>query len=416
MTGHDDETATETELRVNRRDVVRSVSVLGLLATAGTVPGAAASDGDETPSSPVLGGGGDVVWYRTGDRDGRETFRDAIPTADGGVTTLGLAAVDGGAEALQYGWSAGGEKEWTELLGDARIDSVAGGTRTASEGYVLCGRTRTAGEAYDRFYVVETGPRGEERWTRRFHVGGCTDDHANDVIQTADGGYAAVGVAADRAALATLGAEGDVELTTTYGGGRILEAVSLVEADEGYVLAGTATHEDDTHEFFLIKTDRSGREQWRRTYSVGEDSRLTDCLSTTDGYLLAGTATAADAFTTDALFVRTDLQGNVVWRQTYGREGEEYTADGITATENGYAFVGTRSTDVIGPLIWLGEIGESGDRFWTDSFGTERPEIPHAITTTADGFVAISGYTDSATYDGETDGFVAKLDLLDSSS
>lgn len=413
-THNDNETAMDSEFRANRRDVLRGVGSLGVVAAIGTMRSTAAAPKERGKSpSPIFGKEDNVLWYRTGDRDGRETFRDVLSATDGGVTAIGLTADEETTEAWQYGWNPAGNKKWTALQGEARFDSVLGGTRLESRGYVLCGRTQTTTEEYDRFYVVKTGPRGNKRWAHRFHITGCTDSQANDIVHTAAGEYVTAGIAADQAALAQLSSKGEVKWTNTYSGGQAVEVVSVIEADGGYILGGTVTNSDSTREFLLLKTDKRGREQWRQTYAVGEESRLTQCIATTDGYLLAGTTQPVDSFTTDALFVRTDRGGNAVWKQTYGEDGEEYTADGITATENGYAFVGMHSADLIGPLVWVGQLNESGDRVWTYSFGTEQADIPHAITTTDDGHLAVCGYRESAERDDGSDGFVSKTELSD---
>ncbi|SFL07871.1 hypothetical protein SAMN04487950_2325 [Halogranum rubrum] len=407
----------DTSCRLSRRDVVRTASVAAMVGVGGTGVGTATSTDDDSSPPPVFGRDEVVRWYRTGDRDGEERFRDAIATADGGVTTVGAVTLDADrSEAWQYAWDAIGDKRWTARQGDPGFDSAFGGVRTTTGGYVLCGRTRRRGRENDRFYVVATGPRGTERWTQRFHVRRCDDDRANDVVQTAGGDYAVAGIAADSAALAKLGPDGTVEWTNTYGGGRAVEVVTVVAVDDGYVLAGTVTHSESTRQFLLLKTDETGREQWRRTYSAGEDSRLTDCTPTENGYVLAGTTSSENAFTTNALVVRTDSRGRLVWEQTYGASGEEYTAEGITATARGYAVVGTRSSDVVGPQLWLGGLDEDGEWTWRYAFGTERPEIPDALTTTSDGFAVVSGFTDSAEVDDRSDGFVAKVTLPDQRS
>ncbi|WP_157837756.1 hypothetical protein [Haloferax sp. ATB1] len=414
MTDSSDRNAARTGLPVNRRDVLRSIGLAALLSSAGTTATATPTqtEGDVAPTeaTPLSEYRENVVWYRTGDKSGREKFRAAVSTPDGGVTTLGLATTsDGGAESWQYTWDADGETRWTTSHGQAGFDVAYGGARTATNGYVLCGAT--GGRCAQQMYVVETNRNGRERWTQRFQISSTADDRANDVVQTPDGGFVVAGTSGGRAALAKLGSDGAVRWTRTYAGGTRTEIASVTRAQDGFTLAGTRTSDDDTTEFLMVRTDAAGRERWRTSYAANEDNRLEECIRVDGGYVLAGTTGAADAFTTDALFVKTAADGDAVWTKTHGEDGQEFTADGIVALEDGYAAVGTRSVDVVGPQMWLNGLDGSGNRTWTYTFGTERAEQPHAITAMDAEHLGICGSRNPPQRRDEYDGFVAKVRL-----
>lgn len=407
MRERDTDDTTRTPLRTTRRTLMHGVGLGGLLGLTGTTVAAGPTADTENTVSPATDVRGDEIsWYRTDGDGGRDRFHDLTSTDGGGVTTIGVTTSRGdGPEAWQHHWTPEGEQGWAERHGDAGADVAFAVARARAGCYVLCGRTRGGEGGTDRFYVVETGSRGGVNWTSRFRVG-PGDGQGNDVVQTADGGYAVAGVSGHDGVLAKLGPEGTVRWTRTFSGGRSLEVVSLLEVDDGFVLGGTVA-DGDGRDFLLLGTDTDGRERWRQTYSAGEDDRLAQCIDAGDGYLLAGTTESARAFTTDALFVRTDRAGEVVWERTYGREGEEFTAAGVTAVDDGYVFVGTRSVDVIGPELWLGSIDETGERTERYAFGTERPETPVAVTVTDDGRIAVVGFRDPSDSEEGTDGFVA---------
>ena len=349
--------------------------------------------------------GDEVDWYRTVGGDLTDRFRDLAAIDDGGVTTVGITAPGGdGLEAGQYHWTDEGGLAWAAHHGDAGPDGAAAVTRSDDGCYVLCGLS--AGGKTDRIYAVETDDRGEERWTNRFHVDGDEDDRGTDIVRTAEGGYAVAAASGDAAALAELGPGGAVRWTQQFEGGRWAEAVSVVETDDGYVLGGTVA-DGEGRDLLLLGTGPEGGERWRRTYSVGENDRLAQCIGADGGYLLAGTTIDEGAFTADALLVRTDCDGDVVWERTYGEEGEEYTAAGVTAIDGGYAFVGTRSVDVIGPEVLIGRLDDGGERTEEYTFGTARPEAPRAVTITDEGLIAVCGFRDPPGLEDDADGFVA---------
>lgn len=372
--------------RTTRRTLLHGVGLSALLGLCGAA-GARPTDASARPPEAELHGD-EIDWYRTEGDAGIDQFRDLTATDGGGVTTIGVTTEgNDGREAWQHHWATGGEQGWTAHRGDAGTDSASAVTRARAGCYALCGRSAGGADGTDRVYVVET------------------DDRGNDIVQTAGGGYAVAGVSGDAAALADLGPGGTVRWTRTFECGRWAEAVSVVERDEGYVLGGTVA-DDDERDFLLVGTDPAGGERWRRTYSVGEDDRLAQCIETDEGYLLAGTTEAEGAFTTDALFVRTDRDGTVVWERTWGEGGEEYTAAGAAAVDGGYVFVGTRSVDIIGPEVVVGRLDEDGERTEQYTFGTARPDVPLAVTVADDGLVGVCGFRDSPSPEDGTDGFV----------
>lgn len=398
-------------IRPERRDVLRSASLTALLTLTGTAATSPAGAEGPTTAASQTDASDPLSWYRTANKQGKDAFRDAIATNDDGVSTVGIATVDtGGKESWQYGWDAAGEQTFSRLHGAAGFDSTTGGTLTDRDGFVLCGQSTSGGSTTDRVYVVGTDGDGEESWTRRFHVRRCADDRAVDVAQTTDGGYVLTGSSGDRAMLAKLDSDGEATWTATYTGETALEPVAVAETDGGFVVAGTATGPDG-RSLVLLGTTPTGTERWRETFTVGVESWATDCLETDDGFVVAGTTRGEDRFTTDALVVQTDRRGEPQWRVTYGREGSENTGNGITAVDDGFVFVGTRSVDVIGPQIWLAGIGATGEKRWADTFGTDRAETPYAITTTTGGDVALCGMRNPDERRDDYEGFVAKVDV-----
>ena len=404
---------------ITRRSILRGATLTALLSITGTNVSAATTDSKGASSSSSVDETSllteyqdNVLWYRIGDKSDREAFHDAVATAGGGVTTLGIATVeDDRTEGWQYDWTTDGDKRWTALHGQSGRDALFGGTRTTTNGYAICGHSRSENADTTQVYVVETNRRGRDRWTTRFHLDQRVDDRATDIVQTTDGKFVIAGSSATRATMATLDATGDVQWTHTYAGGESLEAVSILETDDGFVLGGTVTDQDETTACFLLKTDSRGQEQWRRRYRTGKASRLAECISTETGYLIAGTTKQENAFTTDALVVKTTLQGDVVWEQTYGQPGAHSTANSVTAIGDSYVIAGSRSEDLIGQQVWLNQLDKSGNRTWSTTFGTEREETPYEIVPTKDGNLAICGTRNPADSNDCYEGFVVKVTL-----
>jgi hypothetical protein len=140
-----------------------------------------------------------------------------------------------------------------------------------------------------------------------------------------------------------------------------------------------------------------------------------DAVQTYDGgYLVAGyTFSFAEQVWTpedpeflisnnDAMLVRLDPKGEVLWHRAYGGAYPESTASIIRAHEGGYLLAGEATLAVGRAMIPFGEeeievdklreqatltkIDESGDLLWSRSYGeTERAESFSAVIATSDG-------------------------------
>ena len=125
------------------------------------------------------------------------------------------------------------------------------------------------------------------------------------VTKCTDGGYAIAGTAKRdaetsevleerKALLLKVDSDGNYLWHKTYGTEFYDDSFyKIVQTPDGGFLCGGATQSYGTHtwDWYLVKTDASGNEQWHRTYgsSSYDDSRIMDILLTTDtNYIVSG--------------------------------------------------------------------------------------------------------------------------------
>ncbi len=169
------------------------------------------------------------------------------------------------------------------------------------------------------------------------------------VRQTDDGGYIIAGVRQDPTAgddnayLIKTKPDGTLEWERQFGsqGVRVLEAASCVRqtADGGYILAGY-TNSEGAGDFdaWLIKTDADGNEVWRRTFGGGMWDQAEAVQQTADGgYILAGMTHFKDK---DAWLVKTDPSGNKEWSKTFGSVQVDWGYAVQQRSDGGHVLVG----------------------------------------------------------------------------
>ena len=118
-------------------------------------------------------------------------------------------------------------------------------------------------------------------------------------------------------------------------------------------------------DFWVFKTDDTGRILWNRTIGgSGTDFMYSMQGTCDDGVVLGGHTNSTDGDVTglngpyDLFMVRLDSAGHIVWTRTYGSSGVDYEGRIITTSDNGYAligFTGTVDYDVSGTLHGYGD-------------------------------------------------------------
>ena len=168
----------------------------------------------------------------------------------------------------------------------------------------------------------------------------------------------------------------------TYGGESMEVAHCLVvTSDGGYALTGyTWSFGAGIADFWLVKTDALGNEEWNKTYG-GPGYEEAYCLVETSdgGYALLG----------DALLVKTDAYGNMEWNKTYGL----FTRALVETSGGGFALAGHKNDD-----FWLIKTDAYGNMEWNKTYGRGRSDRAYALVETSDGGYALAGETISNGY------------------
>jgi hypothetical protein len=188
----------------------------------------------------------------------------------------------------------------------------------------------------------------------------------------------------------------------TYGGTNIEIAECMVQtSDGGYALTGYTypTEHSDLADFWLVKTDANGTEQWNQTYGGAKGDAAWSLIQTSDGgYALTGDTMSFGDWRGDAWLVKTDAVGNVQWDQIYGTNYETDSTHWVVQTsDGGYALAGY--ADGFG---WFFKIDGSGNVQWSHAYGGWQSFIRAGVQT-SDGGYALAGdtsfYSSYAYYD-----------------
>lgn len=212
--------------------------------------------------------------------------------------------------------------------------------------------------------------------------------------------------------------------------------------DGGFILAGTSSSEKSFQkkedckgisDFWVIKLDASGEEQWQRTIGGNGADELLYAIQTKDGgYILGGSSSSSPISITennangksvlttksdiyskseksrgnmDYWIVKLDKQGVIEWQKTYGGQYVDILRGLEQTSDNGYILAGYSNSPISGEKtdankgvgdIWVLKINDVGEIQWQKTYGAEGDDQPFVIHQTIDGGYIIGANSNSS--------------------
>jgi len=296
---------------------------------------------------------GKPLWINTFGGPGNDFGRSVQQTADGGYIVLGEYAGSSSRQMWLIKISSGGGKQWDRLYGyDDRMEEASEVQQTSDGGYILVGTTTSfsvlTGQRVDsNVFLVKTDKDGNTQWYKQKGYDD-SDETGASVQQTSDGGYILTGITYqfDNSGdiwLVKVGADGGTIWHAHYGVSGIFDAGNSVRqtTDGGYIIAGE-TGPLVARDIYLLKTDSLGNQQWSRTLGGLKSDWNGVVQQTKDGgYIIAGSTYSYGAGLSDGFLVKTDAQGNMLWKNTFGGSGQDYFYSVQQTEDGGYIMVGS---------------------------------------------------------------------------
>ena len=292
-----------------------------------------------------------------------------------------------------------GELDTVKTYGGSKNDVAQSVVKTIDGGYAVLGHSQSnngdlkdkTNESFD-FWVMKFTANNSLLWSKTF--GGTEDDRGNDIIQTADGGFAILGF--------TQSSNGDV------------------------------IQNNGSKDFWIAKLTRTGTLTWQKSFGFSGSDYGTSIIQTNDnGYLLTGvidvTASGGEGNSRtsqrhaggDVWAVKLSAVGNFEWSKYFGGSFTD-TAFGVEKTaDNGFIIVGSSDSDDVDISdnkgsydFWVLKISSSGTLLWEKSFGGTEIDEARAITSTTDGNFIIVGDTRSSDVNVSNNNGAADLWML----
>jgi gliding motility-associated-like protein len=278
-------------------------------------------------------------------------------------------------------------QQWSRTYGGSGVDIPFSIKYTADGGTITCGYTDSKdgdinpqpNREYWDLWVLKLDKCGNIQWEKSF--GGSNYESARDIIQTADGGYIVAG-----------------ETNSTDGG----------------VVSGFG----GTKDVWVLKLDAAGTLLWQKRYGGNgldiathiyllDDGSfyLTASSSSNDGNITGNHGTAGY---TDAVLMKLDAAGNLLWSKCFGgSKNEEFF--GIEVI-NGRTYLAGFANSTDGDIppqqknydVWLLALDANGNKVYSKVYGGAQNDVAYSMAKGTDGSLTLAGYTTST--DGDVSG------------
>lgn len=281
---------------------------------------------------------------------------------------------------------------------------------TLDKGYILSGSSDSYNKGMIQVWLILVDSTGNERWMKTY--GGNTLALAKEATPTVDGGYIVTGGIQSNTnlydiLLLKIDAMGNQMWLKQFGlsGDDIGNAVSQIN-DGGFIIAGRLdTRSADSWDCWLIKTDVNGNQQWEKRYGGVESQEACEVQQTYDnGFILVGRNTKNLNGATDGLLIKTDMNGNQLWKKNFIGTGFDWLNSVRQTSDSGYIAVGYTNSFGAGDFdFWLLKTDKAGNQIWMKTYGGTKDDRAYSVYETNDGGFIITGCSSSF---GETNGDV----------
>ena len=302
--------------------------------------------------------------------------------------------------------------QWNVTLGGDGDEFAHAVALSGDGGYVIAGETRSYGVGSQDAWLIKLNADGEQVWSRTF--GGPESDIAYALRKTSDGGYIIAGethsfggATSSRSNfwLIKTDSSGNQEWQRSYdssagvlpaGPGTSDAALAVRQTrDGGYILAGSSTGTSGTY-VRLLRTGTQGELLWGRNPGGSPGALAYDVAETPGGgFVIAGNSTSEDAGS-DALLMKTDSDGATEWTSSFGGSHNDEARSLALTADGGFALGGFTWSQGAGLSdFWLVKADSAGTEEWQRSFGGVPRDAAHALVLTSDGGFALAGWSES---------------------
>lgn len=199
-----------------------------------------------------------------------------------------------------------------------------------------------------------------------------------------------------------------------FGGKEYDMGKDLIETPDGgiIVVGSTRSYSKGEEDIWIIRIDRFGHLEWRRNYGGSAKDEGFKVIAADDGgYIILGSTYSFGAGNGDAWLLKINEKGRKIWDRIIGAEGLDIALDIAKGIDKDYILAGFTESSGEGEAdLWMVKTNERGEVIWQQTFGGEQWDGATSVVANADSSYTFSGYHQSFSLGGVTDGMTICMD------
>jgi Secretion system C-terminal sorting domain len=364
----------------------------------------------------------DVQWEKTFGGQHADYLMDAIPTADYGFILAGSSLSDktgnkddnnkGDLDYWVWKMKENGTFDWQKSFGGSGADFLHSIDNTTDGGFILGGTSGSPGPTEDNstdfdklavcrggddIWVIKLNAAGGQEWQQT--IGGIGQEKLKSIKQTKDGGY-------------VLGGSSSSSTSRSYS-----ERGEQSKSDK-------TSNSFGGMDYWIIKLDKNGKIEWQNAFGGKYEDELRSIEQTTDGgYIIggysnspiSGNKTQDNKGTGDYWIIKIDKDGKEQWQKTIGGDGDDQLSVVHQCFDGNYIIGGNSSPTPFLPEVeeaknsfnhktvdnndgtdfWVLKLATDGAIIWQETYNFGKEDVMTSITENKDHSLLISGFAKS---------------------
>ncbi|NMB82969.1 MAG: T9SS type A sorting domain-containing protein [Ignavibacteria bacterium] len=310
-----------------------------------------------------------------------------------------------------------GEIIWTHSYGVEDISEGIVQLEQNSDGsFILFGTRQTIKNSTNDLYFAKLNSDRTVAWQKQF--GGNEEENAGSFVKTPDGGFLLVGTSRSFATstqiyLIKTDKDGNKVWEKNYGGTGGDAGKKIIPTQDGnyLIVATTSSKGAGNFDVYLVKINGNGDIIWEKTHGGADWDEATDIAELSDGsFIVSGySLTYSVAGGHDWLLLKVNSSGDFVWRKVFGAQYQDY-ASRVAIASDGFVVTGTTMVQILpqskNDLLVI-KTDFNGNELWRLQLGGEESEGPGALIINSDGNAVIAGSTSS--YSSKSDSYFLNI-------
>ncbi|MBX7150467.1 hypothetical protein K1X84_02420 [bacterium] len=258
-----------------------------------------------------------------------------------------------------------------------------------------------------------TGPPGKKYFDKTLGFDG--EDFAQAIVQSKDGQFFLAGYTNSIRHnydfyLLKIDQEFNLIWSKTIGSSFLDRCEELVATDDnGMAAVGTVFLKGDNSDALVVRLDKNGQLLWSKNFGDNGKDEGRSIVRVANGFVIAYTVSVPPSYNTDIFITHLDQTGNTVWTKPLSSALREKVRKILVTPDGGFLVAGYRVDTNNNWNVLLIKLNASGDPIWEMTYDNRNQDEPYSVIQSQDGGFVVTSRSYIPDPGGDTGIWVFKI-------